>query len=151
MGLFLAYFNEACILISAALFGIGWYQIRQGRQLLHKRLMLTGSTFAALFFITYVLKTIFIGDTAFGGPKSMANFYYAFLQTHSILATVAAIFGIVTLVFAFRMNFAKHRKVGPWTVVIWFITAATGLTVFILLYIAYPIGPTTNLFKAWMG
>ncbi|WP_308660945.1 DUF420 domain-containing protein [Alicyclobacillus sp. SP_1] len=151
MGDVLAYFNEACILISAIVMGFGWYHIRKGHRETHRRLMLTGVTFAALFFITYVAKTIFIGDSTFGGPKSVAPFYYGFLQTHSILATVAAIFGIVTLVYAFKQRFARHKKVGPWTVSIWFVTAATGLTVFIMLYIAFPAGHTTGLWRAWIG
>ncbi len=151
MNIFLSYFNEACIISSAIVFSFGWYQIRRKRIETHRRLMLTGSVLAALFFITYVLKTIVIGDTEFGGPKSVSPFYYTFLQSHSVLATIAAIFGIVTLTYAFKGRFSRHRRVGPWTVTIWFVTAATGLTVFILLYIAYPPGPTTNLFRAFIG
>lgn len=147
----LSYFNELCIVSSAVVFGFGWASIRRQRVETHRRLMLTGSALAALFFITYVLKTFLIGDTAFGGPKSVASFYYIFLQSHSVLATVAAILGIITLVFAFRGRFQKHRRIGPWTVTIWFITAATGLTVFILLYLAFPPGPTTNLLRAFLG
>ncbi|QSO46835.1 DUF420 domain-containing protein [Alicyclobacillus mengziensis] len=147
----LSYFNEACIISSAIVFAFGWMHIRKKRVETHRRFMITGSILASLFFITYVLKTFLIGDTAFGGPKHVASFYYAFLQSHSILATVAAILGIITLTWAFKARFERHRRIGPWTVTIWFITAATGLTVFILLYIAFPPGPTTNLWRAWIG
>lgn len=147
----LSYFNEACIIASAIMFAFGWAYIRKNRVRTHRRFMLAGSVLASLFFITYVLKTLLIGDTAFGGPKDVASVYYPFLQAHSILATVAAVSGIITLVLAFKRRFRRHRSIGPWTVTIWFITAATGLTVFILLYIAFPPGPTTNLFRAWIG
>ncbi len=147
----LSYFNEACITLSAIVFAIGWVQIRKHHVKSHRRLMLIGSVLVALFFITYVLKTILIGDTAFGGPKHVAVYYYIFLQMHSILASVAAVLGILTLVWALKGNFRRHRRSAPWTVIIWFITAASGLAIFILLYIAYPLGPTTNLFRAWIG
>lgn len=149
--LFLSYFNEACIISSAIVFAVGWYYIRKHRVKVHRRLMLTGSLLASLFFVTYVGKTVFIGDTMFGGPKRLSPFYYVFLQSHSILATVAAVLGVITLVFAFKARFGKHRRIGPWTVVIWFITAATGLTVFIMLYILYTPGQTAGLLHAWLG
>lgn len=151
MSIIVPAFNEACIVISAILMAIGWVYIRRGNIQTHRRLMLTSVAFAALFFITYVLKTVLIGDTLFGGPQSWRGFYYAFLQTHSFLATVAAILGIITLVYAFREKFTTHRKFGPWTAVTWFITAITGVSVFLMLYVIFPPGETTNLFRAWLG
>ncbi|QQE81214.1 DUF420 domain-containing protein [Alicyclobacillus sp. SO9] len=142
---------EGFIISSAIVFGFGWWQIRRRNVHVHRLLMLTGSILAALFFITYVFKTFAIGDTMFGGPKNLAAPYQLFLQTHSILATVAGIIGVVTLVYAFKARFRKHRRVGPWTVSLWFITAATGLTVFLMLYVIYPPGPTANIWKAWIG
>lgn len=151
MGLALAYLNEAFIVSSAIIMAFGWYFIRRRNVEVHRRLMLTGSTLAALFFITYVVKTVVFGDTNFGGPKAWRAPYQLFLQSHSILATIAAVFGIITLTFAFRSRFSSHRKIGPWTVVIWFVTATTGLMVFLMLYVVFPEGITTNVFRAWLG
>ncbi|GLG01267.1 membrane protein [Alicyclobacillus hesperidum subsp. aegles] len=151
MAIFVSYLNEACILLSALCFAIGWVQIRKHRVRIHRRWMLTGVVFAALFFIIYALKTFIIGDNEFGGPKSQRVFYYTFLQAHSILATVAAVLGIVTLVFALRGRFSRHRKIGPWTVVTWFVTAATGLVVFILLYVLYTPGQAASLLHSYLG
>ncbi|WAH36494.1 DUF420 domain-containing protein [Alicyclobacillus dauci] len=151
MAVFVSYLNEACIIISAICFGIGWGQIRKNRVRIHRRWMLTGVVFAALFFIIYALKTFLIGDTKFGGPKSLNTFYYVFLQSHSVLATIAAILGIITLAYAAKARFSRHRKIAPWTVVIWFITAATGLVVFLLLYVIYSPGATANLMHSYLG
>ena len=151
MSVFLPYFNEACIVLSALSMAVGWGFIRRKKIELHKRFMLIGVTLAALFFISYVLKTILVGDTSFGGPQGVRGFYYAFLQTHSILASIVPILGIFTLVYAYKRNFRLHRRFGPWTAGIWFVTAATGLVVFVMLYIIYPPGETTNLFHAWVG
>lgn len=151
MDVFVSYLNEACIIISAICFAIGWVYIRKHRVRIHRRWMLTGVVFAALFFIIYAAKTFFIGDTEFGGPKSLNTFYYVFLQAHSVLATIAAILGVITLVFAARGRFSRHRKLGPWTVVIWFVTAATGLVVFLLLYVVFTPGETANLMHSYLG
>lgn len=151
MAVVLAYINEAFIVSSAIVMAFGWYFIRRRNVEIHKRLMLTGSVLALLFFLTYVFKTIVYGDTTFGGPHRWQPPYQIFLQSHSILATVAALFGIRTLYLAFRGRFDKHRKIGPWTVSIWFVTAATGLMVFLLLYVVFPSGTETNVFRAWLG
>lgn len=143
--------DEAFILLSAISMAFGWYFIRKQNIVAHRRLMLTGSAFAILFFLLYLARTVFIGDTTFGGPDRWKPAYYAFLQTHSVLATVAAILGVITLTFAFRQNFRRHRKIGPWTLVTWFITAATGTAVYLLLYVIYPSGSTTSLLHAWLG
>lgn len=151
MAVAMAYINEAFILSSAIVMAFGWYFIRRRNVEVHRRLMLTGSILAALFFITYVLKTVIFGDTTFGGPKTWKTPYQVFLQAHSILATVAAILGIVTLTFAFKSRFSSHRKIGPWTTSTWFVTAVTGFLVFLMLYIVFPQGDTTNVFRAWLG
>lgn len=147
----ISWLNEAFIISSAVVMAVGWAKIRQGKKAVHRRLMITASILAALFFLSYVLKTIIVGDTSFGGPHALQPAYQLFLQIHSILATVAAIMGIITLTFALRSSFTKHRRLAPWTAVTWFVTAATGLTVFLLLYVIYTPGPTTNLFQAWLG
>lgn len=148
MNLALSVLNEACMLSSAALIAFGWRAVRHRQLHLHRRLMLLGTLFGALFFITYVIKSLFIGDTLFGGPKSMAAAYGLFLQVHVTLATLAAIAGVITLRWAFRQRFAKHRRLAPYTAVGWLIAAGTGLVVFLLLYVIYPSGPTTNVLRA---
>ncbi|MCL6516261.1 DUF420 domain-containing protein [Alicyclobacillus sp.] len=151
MQLFLASLDELCILASAVVMAVGWHQIRHRRVESHRRLMLAGAVLAVLFFVTYVLKTIVVGDTSFGGPAAWRLPYQVFLQIHSVLATIAAILGILTLRAAYRERFSAHRRLGPWTLVLWFITAASGLVVFLLLYIIFPPGPTKNLFHVWTG
>jgi putative membrane protein len=147
----LPYFMEACILSSAASMAVGWWLIRRKRIEAHRRFMLLGASLALLFFVSYAAKTVFIGDTSFGGPSQLRLPYQTFLQIHSFLATVAGIMGIVVLRLAWKQKFSQHKKIAPWTVSLWFVTTITGLAVFLLLYVLYPPGPTTNAFKAWLG
>jgi putative membrane protein len=123
---------------SAILVAIGWNLIRRGKRETHKKVMLTAAGFALAFFILYMTRTVVSGNLAFGGPDYMRIPYLIFLWTHIILSTTSAVFGIVTITLAFRERFSKHRRFGRWTAVMWFITALTGLAVYILLYVLYP-------------
>lgn len=147
----IAYLNETFMILSAISVALGWYNIRRGRRDVHRRFMLTGSYLAAAFFVTYALHTVLVGDTSFGGPAVWRTPYLVFLQIHTILATVAAVLGIITLTYALRANFKKHRRVAPWTAVSWFVAATMGLCVFLMLYVVFPSGPTTNIFRAILG
>jgi putative membrane protein len=147
----LPYICEACMLMSCLSMIIGWVQIRRQHRVAHKRWMLTSIGFAAAFFILYAVKTVFVGDTTFAGPNALRVPYQVFLQMHSVLATVAAIMGIVTLRFGFKKLTAKHGKVGKWAAITWMVTTMSGLAVFSLLYVIYPSGPTVNLFQVWIG
>lgn len=147
----LPWLNEAFMLSSAACVAVGWYQIRQGHRERHRRIMLTAVTLGALFFVSYLVRTLAVGDTSFGGPKSLALPYMVFLQIHTILATVAAVLGVITVRRALLGRFAQHRKVAPWTATSWFIAAGMGLIVFLLLYVLFPSGPTHGLLHTITG
>ncbi|TFB23352.1 DUF420 domain-containing protein [Filobacillus milosensis] len=148
---FLPTISTAFIVLSAIFIAIGWVLIAKNKRKQHKYVMITGAIFALTFFILYMSRTIFIGNTSFGGPEDMKIFYTIFLIFHIILATTGGIFGIVTLTLAFKRNISKHRKIGPITSIIWFFTAITGVMVYLLLYIIYDGEHGTNLFKAIFG
>ncbi len=59
--------------------------------------MLAAAVSALLFFIIYMSRTIFIGNTAFGGPDNLKIYYTIFLVFHIVLATTGAVFGFVTI------------------------------------------------------
>lgn len=144
--------NELLMIISAVIVSFGWYHIRRKNVDMHRRLMKTGAGFGAAFFISYLLQTIFAGDASFGGPSGLAGSYQVFLQTHVLLATVAAVLGIITLRFALRQNFVRHRKVAPTTAVLWLIAAATGLVVYVMLFVIFKPGAyTSNLINVLLG
>lgn len=143
--------STICIAISAVLVALGWRQILRKNRQSHERFMLAGAVFALLFFILYVSKTVFVGSTQFGGPDELKTAYLVFLLFHIVLSTAAAVFGVVTLTLAFKKRFARHRKVGRITAVIWLISAVTGITVYVLLYILYPGGETGALIDAIFG
>jgi putative membrane protein len=153
MGNILPTISTCFIVISAVLVAFGWAAIVKGQQEKHQKLMLAGAVFALLFFLIYVSRTVFVGNTSFSedAPTWVRDAYFVFLIFHITLATVSGVFGIVTLLQAFKKNFAKHKRIGRWTAVMWLCTAPTGVMVYVLLYIMYPGGTTKPVFDAIFG
>ncbi|GIP54219.1 MULTISPECIES: DUF420 domain-containing protein [Paenibacillus] len=143
--------STSFIVISAVLVAIGWGLIIKGKREAHKKTMIAAAVAALLFFIIYMSRTVFIGNTSWGGPEHLKVYYQVFLVFHIILATVAAVFGITTLVLGFKAKYAKHRKWGRTTSVIWFFTAITGVMVYVLLYMLYPGGHTKPVWEVIFG
>jgi putative membrane protein len=139
------------IVLSAITVAIGWWQIKQRKIEAHKKTMFTAAVFALIFFIIYMSRTIFVGNTSFGGPDDIKIFYTLFLVFHITLATTGAVFGLVTIWSGYKENYKRHRKLGPITSIIWFFTATTGVAVYLLLYVLYKGGETTSVIKAILG
>ena len=139
------------IMLSAIMVAIGWGLIRKRKIEAHKKVMIVAAIFAIIFFIIYASRTIFIGNTSFGGPDHIKIYYTIFLVFHITLATVGAVLGIMSLITGFKNSLSKHRKLGPVTSIVWFFTGITGLFVYLLLYVIYPGGDTTSVIKAILG
>ncbi|MBM7586698.1 putative membrane protein [Bacillus pakistanensis] len=139
------------IVLSAITVAIGWWQITQRKIEAHQKTMTLAGLFALTFFIIYLSRTIFIGNTSFGGPDSLKIYYTVFLIFHIILATVGAVFGLMSLWTGYKNKLKRHRKLGPITSIIWFFTAITGVAVYLLLYVFYEGGETTSTIRAILG
>ncbi|GGM20395.1 membrane protein [Paraliobacillus quinghaiensis] len=148
---FLPTLSTVFIMLSAILVAVGWILIVKKKYKAHKYAMIAAAISAILFFIIYASRTIFVGNTSFGGPDDLKLYYTIFLIFHINLATIGAVFGIVTLTLAFRRKIKKHEKLGPITSIIWFFTAISGLIVYLLLYVFFDGGETTSMIKAILG
>ena len=60
--------STAFIVLSAITVAIGWYQIKQRKLETHQKTMIWAAVFAVIFFVIYLSRTVFIGNTSFGGP-----------------------------------------------------------------------------------
>lgn len=139
------------IVLSAVLVAIGWILVSNKKVEAHKKTMFAAAISALIFFIIYMSRTVFIGNTAFGGPDDIKIYYTVFLVFHIFLATTGAVFGLVTIWAGYKNNLKRHRKIGPITSIIWFFTAITGVAVYLLLYVFYHGGETTSVFRAILG
>lgn len=139
------------IVLSAALVAAGWRLALQRKLEQHQKVMVYAAIAAILFFIIYASRTFIIGSTPYNGPEGLKLYYLAFLLFHIVLATVAAVFGITTITLGYNRKFARHRKFGRFTSIIWFFTAITGVAVYSILYVLYPAAEAKPLFEAIFG
>lgn len=140
--------STAFIVLSAIFMLVGIVKIRQKKEVEHEKWMKYAAVAALIFFILYVSKTVFLGNTQFGGPENLETYYVIFLICHIILSTTGGILGGTQLYTGSKRKRAAHRTIGKIAVPIWFLTAITGVMVYILLYVMYPGGETTGLFDA---
>ncbi|MGG3466539.1 DUF420 domain-containing protein [Neobacillus pocheonensis] len=143
--------STSFIVLSGITVAIGWWQIKQKNIEAHKKTMTLASIFALIFFIIYASRTIFIGNTSFGGPDDIKIYYTIFLVFHITLATIGAVLGAFSLTTGYKNNLKLHRKLGPITSIVWFFTSITGVAVYLLLYVFYQGGQTTSMIKAILG
>ncbi|MEH7882908.1 DUF420 domain-containing protein [Bacillus sp. JJ1609] len=143
--------STSFIVLSAIFVAIGWAQIKQRKIEKHRKIMMLAGIFALIFFVIYASRTIFIGNTSFGGPENIKIYYTVFLIFHISLATIGAVLGIISLYTGYKNNLERHRKLGPITSIVWFFTAITGVAVYMLLYVFYKGGETTSVIKAILG
>ncbi len=139
------------IVISAIFVAFGWYHIVKGNQQIHMRLMILAAISALTFFIIYVSRTLFEGNTSYGGPESLKLPYHIFLISHILLATTGGVLGLITLWHAYKKVFFKHKKIGRIAAFVWLCTAPTGVMVYILLYILFPGGQTKPVWEVIFG
>ncbi|MFD2829842.1 DUF420 domain-containing protein [Corticicoccus populi] len=140
--------STSFIVLSAIFMVVGIVKIRQRKEVEHEKWMKYAAVAALIFFIIYLSKTIFLGNTQFGGPESLEIYYVVFLIGHIMLSTTGGILGGVQLYTGTKGKRSRHRKIGRIAVPVWFLTAITGVMVYVLLYVLYPGGETTGLFDA---
>ncbi|MCK1977272.1 DUF420 domain-containing protein [Jeotgalicoccus huakuii] len=140
--------STSFIILSAILMGVGVYHIKKGNVQTHEKVMTLAAWSALAFFVIYVSKTIFLGNTQFGGPASLEPYYVTFLISHICLATIGGILGGIQVFTGKKNKLRTHRKMGMTAATIWFFTAITGVMVYVILYILYPGGETTGLWDA---
>lgn len=143
--------STSFIVLSAITVAIGWRQIKLKKIESHKKTMFLAAVFALIFFIIYASRTVFIGNTSFGGPESLKIYYTVFLIFHITLATIGAVLGVISIYSGYKNKLSFHRRLGPVTSIVWFLTALTGVAVYLLLYVFYHGGETTSMIKAILG
>jgi protein SCO1/2/putative membrane protein len=131
----------ACLLI------LGWIQIRrngagsgipllsQSRVRGHITCMILAVTSSAAFLGCYLVYHYHAGSMPFRGQGPVRLVYLTILLSHTVLAT----FGVVPLVMmtllrAWRRDFAHHRLIAAVTFPIWLYVSITGVIIYLMLY-----------------
>lgn len=118
--------------------------IKQGKQMLHRNIMLAAMVLSLLFLLSYICHHLFAGETRFGDinhdgtvdaleKAAVGNsriIYYIILGTHIPLAGIILPFILFTAYRALTGDFVRHKKLARITWPIWFYVAVTGVLVY---------------------
>lgn len=121
------------ISISGLAIVLGILFIKSGKREAHKKAMITASVFALLFVFLYVLRNLLqaqglIPVGKYEGPYR--GLFLFILWSHTALAIVNFPLAVITLRYAFKNAFDKHRKIAPVTAFVWIYVAITGWLIF---------------------
>jgi putative membrane protein len=119
--------------ISAICLVLGYINIRRGNRRTHMKFMLGAVASSALFLFSYITYHYFHGDTHFLGHGWIRPVYFTVLISHIVLSAVALPLVLITLWFASRAQFARHRRIARWTFPIWLYVSVTGVIVYFVL------------------
>lgn len=126
--------NTTLILVSGLAILLGYTFIRRGRVALHHRSMLTGTAFAALFLVVYVIRASLFQTKLFAGEGLIRAVYLTILASHTLLAIAVGPLALLTLYRALRGDFQRHKRIARITLPIWLYVAVTGWIIYWMLY-----------------
>jgi len=126
--------NTSLIAMSGLSVLVGYVAIRRHRIEVHRNAMLTGTIFAALFLVVYVLRFLLLGTKLYTGEGWVRVVYFAVLISHTVLAIALGPLVLVTLARALRRQFSRHRAIARVTLPIWLYVAVTGWIIYAMLY-----------------
>ena len=104
----------------------------------HKRTMISAFVVSCVFLVFYLVYHYNVGSVKFDKPGWVRTMYLWILTTHTILAGTVPVLAIITLRFALKRKFVKHRAIAKWTYPIWLYVSVTGVIVYVLLYQVRP-------------
>ncbi len=124
---------------SAVLLTTGYVLIRKGRRDAHHKVMLTAFTVSIVFLISYVTYHWYLvahGEGVLHYPHmgAIRTVYLTILFTHTVLAATVPVLAIITLRWALKGKFDRHKAIAKWTLPIWLYVSVTGVVVYVMLY-----------------
>lgn len=117
----------------AVLLLAGLVAVKNGRFLLHKRIMISALILSILFLVSYICHHLFSGDTRYGGTGSTRYVYFIILITHIFLAAIILPFILFTAYRALVAEWPRHIRMARITWPIWFYVSVTGVVVYLMI------------------
>lgn len=131
----LPHLNAFLNALSFVLLTLGYAAIRRKDAALHARLMLSAFATSVVFLASYIVYHLNVLHRPFGGTGWLRAVYLTILFSHIVLAALVPPLASVTLYFALRGRFARHRRIARWTFPIWVYVSITGVVVYLFLYV----------------
>jgi len=123
------------------------YFIKQGKEVVHKRLMGVAFVLGVLFLLSYVTYHASVPSTKFGDANgdgvvdanelleigSLRIAYLGLLISHIIMAVVALPLILLAFNYGLKNDRVKHRKYVRFTFPVWLYVSVTGVLVYLLI------------------
>jgi putative membrane protein len=122
---------------SAVLITTGRILIARKQVRLHRACMLAAVATSSVFLASYLYYHAHVGSVHFPGQGWVRPLYFTILISHTILAATVVPLVLLTLNYAVRERFDKHRRIARWTFPVWLYVSVTGVVVYIMLYQIY--------------
>ncbi|MEM6910985.1 MAG: DUF420 domain-containing protein [Verrucomicrobiota bacterium] len=136
--------NAGLNTVATILLTLGFYFIKTGRKLGHRRCMISAFCVSAVFLVGYLLHKYLKQaagldmNTTFAGQGFWRVFYYTMLISHLILAMAIVPMILMTMIRALKGDHARHRKIAVWTFPMWYYVSVTGVLIYFFLYQWFP-------------
>ncbi len=111
----------------------GLIAVKQGKYLLHKRIMVSALMLSVLFLVSYICHHLFTGDTKYGGEGLTRTIYFIILISHIFLAAIILPIILFTAYRALVAEWPGHVKLARITWPIWFYVSVTGVIVYLMI------------------
>ena len=109
------------------------WAIKNGKRLLHERLMKVCVGLSATFLVMYVLYHMTSDSTSYGGEGPLRYVYFFILISHIVLSVIITPLVLFTLSRALAGNFERHKALSKFTFPIWLYVALTGVIVYVMI------------------
>ncbi len=116
----------------------GRVYIGRGEVAKHRASMIAALVASVLFLVSYLVYHAYVGATRFAAPSALRALYLVILSTHTVLAAVIVPLVLVTLWRALKTQFDRHRRIARWTLPLWMYVSATGVIIYLILYVLFP-------------
>ncbi len=122
----------------------GWRAVKDGRVRRHRAYMLAAATFISIFLVLYVTRVVLGGTTAFPGPPDVRLYVYLpALTLHIVLSIISVPLVIYNVYIGLTYDWrtirqrTRHPQVGRIAVLLWSISLALGVFVYLMLNVFF--------------
>lgn len=119
--------------VAALLLVLALVMIKRGHVQRHKQMIAGAMSCSGLFLLLYVAYHFTTAQTSYGGEGVMRVAYFLLLISHIVLAAFSLPFILLTWVYGFTNQFAKHRRMAKWVFPMWLYVAVTGPICYLML------------------
>jgi putative membrane protein len=119
--------------ITAVLLVIAVIAIKNGKRLMHERIMKVCIFLSVCFLVMYVAYHMTSETTHFGGTGTVRFIYLFILITHIVLSVAIIPMVLFSFVRAISGDFVRHKKLSKVTFPLWLYVAVTGVVVYLMI------------------